>query len=182
DRPATRPDRRPRRGRARCRRTRARRPLPVCQNGAYVTAGAHELDARSSQIGLAQKFRVRVAAREKQRLQVRTLTPQQRGRLRLVYETACFGASHAIGWRKLGFDAVAGARGVHTDSACSFPTFLGWWHNGYSFADCVDAANRADANKSWDAWAKQQGFTGVDSRRLLRGSGGSNYTTVPVAN
>lgn len=152
------------------------------QSGAYLTVAGNEVNATGTQLGEAQKFTVRIyqRAQPKQALQVRTLSPQQRGRLRLVYETACFGASHAIGWRKLGFDFVAGARGVHTDSACSFPTFLGWWHNGCSFAECVDAANRADRNQSWDAWAKKQGFSCVDSQRLLRGNGAGNYTTPPV--
>lgn len=146
-------------------------------DGRYVTVAGNAVQATAPQVGPAEKFTVDVVKQTTQRPNVRRLSAQQRSRLRGVYETACFGASHGFGWRRLGFQFVAGARGVHTDSACSFPTFLGWWHNGYSFRECVDAANRADRNRSWDAWARKQGFSGVDSQRLVRGNGGANHTT-----
>jgi len=75
-------------------------------------------------------------------------------KLRIVYSAACYGASHASAWIDAGFAAAAGAVGVHTDSAASFPTFLNSWRSGLSFADAVDRANRADLTHAYDTWAK----------------------------
>lgn len=97
------------------------------------------------------------------------LPPASIAHLRSVLETACYGASHMQSWVNLGFAAAAGSRGVHADSQASFPTFLEYWHQGFSFGEAIDAANRADAAKLWDRWANTR-FPDVDSHRLVAGS------------
>lgn len=149
------------------------------QGGQYLGLDRGMPTARATAFGPRERWTVRLLSQAPDNLPVVPLTPEQRSRLRFCLETACYGSSHAPGWRKLGFQAVAGARGVHCDSACSFPTFLAWWRNGYSFAECIDAANRADRGRAWDAWARQQGFPEVDSQRLVRGLGSLDYSSRP---
>ena len=115
-------------------------------------------------------------------LRLPPLNRTQRGHLRLVYETACFGESHADGWLKMGFDVAAGAHQVHADSAASFPTFVNWWGAGYTFGEAVDAANRADPNRSYDKWCDKIGLTPADSQRSVKGRRTINLATSPGAN
>ena len=108
------------------------------------------------------------------------LRDAQRQRLRFCYSTACYGASHAAGWRHFGFKVVAGARGVHCDSATSFPVFLWTWRQGTPFAASVHAANRADPWRGSDALARRLGFRDVDSHRLVHGLGSLTHSSNPV--
>ncbi len=75
-------------------------------------------------------------------------------KLRIVYSAACHARHHAVWWHAAGFAAAAGARAVHTDSAASYPTFLGAWKHGYDFAWSVNRANSADAGHRFDNWAR----------------------------
>ncbi len=85
-------------------------------------------------------------------------------KLRAVYSAACYGKSHAVGWVAAGFAVAAGAYGVHTDSAASFPTFLSTWRSGYTFKESVERANQADGGRKYDNWAKSK-WPEADSRR-----------------
>lgn len=82
------------------------------------------------------------------------LTAAERAKLRMVFSTACFGASHLTAWRNAGFRAASGSRGVYADSAASYLPFLSAWAVGASFGASVTAANVAGASSSWDAAAK----------------------------
>lgn len=93
-----------------------------------------------------------------------------RRHLRLVWETACYGQSHANGWIKAGFQMAVGARGVHADSMASFPAFVSWWRSGYSVLRTTEAANRADSARLLDRWAAGPlGFKDVNSERVITG-------------
>lgn len=114
------------------------------------------------------------------------LPPTSVAHLRCVLETACYGASHMQSWVNLGFAAAAGSQGVHADSQASFPAFLAYWHQGFSFGETIDAANRADAAKLWDRWARdvrgpdgKNCFSDVNSHRLVAGSTGVTIVSPP---
>lgn len=103
----------------------------------------------------------------------------QRGKLRIVFSTACIGASHRGEWRDAGFKAVSGSTGIYADSATSYPAFLGAWVVGAKFSDAVAAANNADPLRTSDnaarLWFNSQGkpekANQVDSHRVISGNG-----------
>jgi hypothetical protein len=78
------------------------------------------------------------------------LSTAQRAKLRIVFSTACFGASHRTAWIGAGFKAASGSLGVYSDSASSYIPFLGAWALGQSFGSSVIVANLADAFHVWD--------------------------------
>ena len=55
------------------------------------------------------------------------LTLADRAKLRMVFSTACFGASHRMAWREAGFKTVSGSREIYADSASSYLPFLSSW-------------------------------------------------------
>jgi hypothetical protein len=85
---------------------------------------------------------------------VNGLTPAERAKLRIVYSTACFGASHRGDWLTAGFKAASGAVGIHADALTSFPAFLASWVAGANFSTAVDASNGADPLHVSDNLAK----------------------------
>jgi hypothetical protein len=110
----------------------------------------------------------------------------QRGKLRMLFSTACFGASHRLAWRAAGFKTVSGSREVYADSAASYQPFLTSWLAGLSFGVGVAAANAAGATSAWDAvasaWLLSKGsqfWDDVDSFRLTLGSTGLTIGTMP---
>lgn len=114
------------------------------------------------------------------------LSVADRTKLRMVFSTACFGASHRTGWREAGFKTVSGSRQVYADSAASYLPFLGAWAVGGTFGASVTAANVAGAPSGWDqaaaAWFAVRGSafaTQVDSFRLTSGATGLTISTMP---
>ncbi|HET7531152.1 MAG TPA: hypothetical protein VFJ98_09365, partial [Mycobacteriales bacterium] len=114
------------------------------------------------------------------------LTAGQRAKLRMLFSTACFGASHRLAWRAAGFKTVSGSREVYADSAASYQPFLTSWVAGLSFGVSVAAANAAGATSAWDpvasAWLLSKGsqfWDDVDSFRLTSGSTGLTIGTMP---
>ena len=81
---------------------------------------------------------------------VANLTMAQRAKLRMVFSTACFGASHRSAWRDSGFKIVSGSREIYADSAASYPAFLSTWTVGGSFSAAIVAANVAGLASGWD--------------------------------
>lgn len=77
----------------------------------------------------------------------------RRAKFRMLFSTACFGASHRSGWRQAGFKCVSGSRGVYADSAGSYVPFLLRWALGGTFRQAVDAANGADPARIQDSIA-----------------------------
>jgi hypothetical protein len=89
------------------------------------------------------------------------LNATQRGKLRIVFSTACFGATHRSAWLSAGFKAASGSTGIYADSATSYPAFLGAWIIGTKFLDSVNVANNADPLRLSDnaarLWFNSQG-------------------------
>jgi hypothetical protein len=114
------------------------------------------------------------------------LTTAQRAKLRMLFSTACFGASHRTAWRTAGFKTVSGSREVYADSAASYQPFLTSWVAGGTFALGIAAANAAGATSPWDALASgwllakgSQFWDDVDSFRVTAGTTSLTIGTMP---
>ena len=115
------------------------------------------------------------------------LTLADRAKLRMVFSTACFGASHRTAWREAGFKTVSGSREIYADSAASYLPFLSTWALGGTFAASVTAANVAGVPSGWDlaasAWYLSKGkpveASQIDSFRVTSGSTGLTIGTMP---
>jgi len=92
-----------------------------------------------------------------------------RHKLRFAYDLCCFGASHAPGLHRIGFDAVVGSRGVNANSAFELPTLLGAWATGQPLGVAVAAGNNPTNLKFSDAFASLVMFKDVDSFKELSG-------------
>ncbi|MGE3306483.1 MAG: hypothetical protein AB7I52_10975 [Rhizobiaceae bacterium] len=108
------------------------------------------------------------------------LSPEQRAKLRMLFSTACFGATHRAKWREAGFRVVSGSEGIYADSALSYPAFLGAWVAGQSFRNAIGIANGIDplrlndnAAKAWfESKNKRDLANQVNSNRVITGSNG----------
>jgi hypothetical protein len=76
--------------------------------------------------GNASEFQIRSAVRRK---------------LRMVYNTSCFGASHRSMLLTIGFDAVVGSIGVNANAEAEYPNFLAQWNLGQTFGGSFAATN-----------------------------------------
>lgn len=91
-------------------------------------------------------------------------------RLRLLYSTACFGASHAQDLVNAGFNAASGSRGVNANSSFEYPMIMTQLGLGNTFAQAINAGNDAGMRALHDGLARTQGFTGVDSFKIIKGN------------
>ncbi len=85
---------------------------------------------------------------------IKAIPTAYRRKFRMVFSTACFGASHIDEWLDCGFQATSGSEQVYADSLVSFPAFLGTWVMGGSFRDAIAAANNADPLRVQDSLAR----------------------------
>jgi hypothetical protein len=68
-----------------------------------------------------------------------------RRKLRMVYNTSCFGASHRSMLLSIGFDAVVGSIGVNANAEAEYPSFLALWNLGQTFGASFGPTNTAPA-------------------------------------
>lgn len=73
---------------------------------------------------------------------IATLEPEQRARIRLVYDTGCGDARHADEWLRLGVGAFVGHRAKRSTSPVFYLYFLRRWVRGDSLAEAVAVANQ----------------------------------------
>ncbi|MCC7442181.1 MAG: hypothetical protein IT285_11135 [Bdellovibrionales bacterium] len=64
-----------------------------------------------------------------------------RKKLRLMYNTSCFGSSHRAMFREVGYDTVIGSVGVNANSEFEFPSFLALWTSGATVANALAPSN-----------------------------------------
>lgn len=113
------------------------------------------------------------------------LTAGERAKLRMVFSTACFGASHNARWLEAGFKVASGGKRIYADSATSYPAFLGTWALGATFGVAVAAANASDPLRLQDNAAevllRNEGFPNpdVDSTRVVSGASSLTIATMP---
>lgn len=81
-------------------------------------------------------------------LQIRSAV---RRKLRIVYNTSCFGASHRSMLLTIGFDAVVGSIGVNANAEAEYPSFLAQWNLGQTFGGSFAATNTPVALAVTDA-------------------------------
>jgi len=114
------------------------------------------------------------------------LNATERGKLRIVFSTACFGATHRSEWLNAGFKAASGSTGIYADSATSYPAFLASWIIEAKFSDAVAAANNVDPLRLSDnaarLWFNSQGKPEkanlVNSTRVTSGNGALKIGTM----
>jgi hypothetical protein len=96
-------------------------------------------------------------------------------RLRLLYSTACYGASHAGDFIEAGFRTASGAVGVCANGPYDFPTQLLKWGTAHTYKSTVKAGNNPVFRVIHDNAAKVMGFTDVNSEKIIAGK---KYTRI----
>lgn len=99
-------------------------------------------------------------------------------KLRMAYNTSCYGSSHAAALCAGGFNAAIGSRRVNANSASEYPLLLSLWVGGLSLSSALAAAQPAVLREPADAAARQIGFSDVDSTKTITGN---QYLTVESA-
>ena len=90
-------------------------------------------------------------------------------RLRLLYSTACYGASHAVDFVKAGFRVASGAMALNANGPYDFPTQLLHWRAGETYRLAVRRANNRLFIDTHDAIARALGFDPVNSEKAIEG-------------
>lgn len=96
--------------------------------------------------------------------------PGVSAKLRLLYNTSCYGASHAAAMRQAGFDTVIGGQAVVANSATEYPAFLATWAAGSPVGPAMELANAPPLREPMDRYASERlHFPSVDSRKQVSG-------------
>jgi hypothetical protein len=90
-------------------------------------------------------------------------------RLRLLYSTACYGASHAPDFIRAGFRVASGATRTNANGPYDYPTQLACWGRGWTYRSTVNLANSPVFIAMHDAIAKLLGFDDVNSEKIIEG-------------
>jgi hypothetical protein len=98
-------------------------------------------------------------------------------KLRLLYSTACYGASHAPDFVRAGFRVASGAIGVNANGAHDYPVELLYWGLGATYRDALKAGNAKWAIEAYDKLAVQAQFEDVCSTKIAVGSGLTRITS-----
>jgi hypothetical protein len=108
-------------------------------------------------------------------LRTRIQAADLKHRLRLLYSTACYGATHADDFIEAGFRVVSGAKGVNANGPVDYPTQLHEWGEDKRYSAVVNAGNNRLGIWTHDAIARALGFDDVDSEKIVRGK---KYTRI----
>ena len=101
-------------------------------------------------------------------------------KLRLLYSSACFGATHAEQFLGAGFSTVIGAVEKNTTGLSEFRRLLRAWVRGESAGAALGIADRPAQRWFWDTAAKVAGrLKRVNSRKQLDGDPGVTIATPP---
>lgn len=97
-----------------------------------------------------------------------------KAKLRMLYNTSCYGDSHSQDFISAGFDAAIGSRKVNANAAVELPSLLSLWQFDFKLEDCLapsvpltppaDAVTRAYGQLNNLSWRNA-----VDSTKVLRG-------------
>jgi hypothetical protein len=88
-------------------------------------------------------------------------------KLRVVYNQACFGASHTAGFIGGGFLSATGTRGTHNSGVVDWPTFVSTWGTGGTIQDSVTRGTAATLVSTIEQWF---GGSDVDNTWVLDGA------------
>ncbi len=97
-----------------------------------------------------------------------------KSKLRLVYNTSCYGDSHSQDFIAAGFDAAIGSKKVNANAAVEFPLLLSLWQFDFKLVDCLapslpltppsDAITTAFGHANNRSWRHD-----VNSTKVIRG-------------
>jgi hypothetical protein len=96
-------------------------------------------------------------------------------RLRLMYSTACYGATHARDFVEAGFRVASGAKGVNANGPVDYPIQLHEWGRNKRYQAVVNAGNQRLGIWTHDAMARALGFDDVNSEKIIEGK---SYTCI----
>jgi hypothetical protein len=106
-------------------------------------------------------------------------------KLRLVYSTACFGATHNDDYLRAGFKAAIGARKVNTNSAFELPMLLNLWALGKNAKDALRLGDKPATRNLADGAARAFGrlsnlwwVNEVNSQKVLSGNAALTIETI----
>ena len=98
-------------------------------------------------------------------------------RLRLLYSTACYGASHAPDFLKAGFRIASGSLGANANGPYDYPVQLLNWGLGQTYRMVARAGNHPAFMSTLDNLARALGFEDVNSHKTLHGRVLTRITT-----
>jgi hypothetical protein len=90
-------------------------------------------------------------------------------KLRLLYSTACYGATHALDFVRAGFRVASGAVGVNANGAHDYPTQLLYWAMGATYKSALAAGNNKLITSVYDKLARKFDFEDVNSKKIAVG-------------
>lgn len=94
----------------------------------------------------------------------------QAGKLRMLYNTSCYGHSHAASFIQGGFNTVIGGRRVVCNSASEYPVLLSNWVALQGVDAALAPAQSAPLREPMDHFARTTlGFAEADSFKLISG-------------
>jgi hypothetical protein len=106
-------------------------------------------------------------------------------KLRLIYSTACYGATHNDDFLQAGFKTAIGALKVNTNSAFELPMLLNLWALGKNIKDALRLGDKPATRKLADEAAKAFGRASdapwvkeVNSQKLLSGNAALTIETI----
>ncbi|NRA66830.1 MAG: hypothetical protein HRU19_20245 [Pseudobacteriovorax sp.] len=91
-------------------------------------------------------------------------------KLRLMYNLACYGATHRQEFIRSGFRTAVGARKVNTSSGSEFPLFLAAWVAQKPINSVFNNHNGSITMNMSDAAAMNMGFPDADSWKVISGT------------
>ncbi|MFZ4506599.1 MAG: hypothetical protein ACOYON_02745 [Fimbriimonas sp.] len=92
-------------------------------------------------------------------------------KLRLLYSSACYGASHARDWQRAGFKTVIGAEGLCATGPSEFVPFITLWRSGLKVSLAIQIADIPPVRDITDKIA------GGDSKKVISGNKNLRITT-----
>lgn len=101
-----------------------------------------------------------------------------RGKARLFYSTACYGATHADDLVAAGFDCASGALGVNANSAVEFPVVVDALQDGRTHKQGIE--DGSVGLEAQDAIAKAVGFETANSVKKIVGNGSITINSSPT--
>lgn len=101
-----------------------------------------------------------------------------RRQLRLLYSTACYGATHADDFVAAGFDAASGALGVNANGAIEFPIVADALADGSTHKKGIQDGSLGLEQQ--DAIAKTLGFEDANSTKRIVGNGEITINSSPT--
>ena len=99
-----------------------------------------------------------------------------RKKLRMLYSTACFGATHNSDWMQMGFDVTDGALGVNANAEVEYPSFVHAWSTGQPYSNGFRLSNTDAALLATDGPLRLAGQIGnnflreVNSKKVFSGN------------